>query len=31
MLYIQLSPQDVWAEFRRALENRTRLHPPQQL
>jgi len=30
MLYVQLSPQDVWSEFRRALENRARLHPPQQ-
>jgi len=30
MLYVQLSPQDVWNEFHRALENRTRLHPPQQ-
>jgi integrase/recombinase XerD len=25
MLYVQLSPQDVWNEFHRALENRTRL------
>jgi hypothetical protein len=30
MLYVQLSPQDVWNEFHRAVENRTRLHPPQQ-
>ena len=30
MLYVQLSPQDVWNEFHRALENRTRLHPSQQ-
>jgi integrase len=30
MLYVQLSPQDVWSEFHRALENRTRLHSPQQ-
>ena len=30
MLYVQLSPQDVWNEFHRALENRARLHPPQQ-
>lgn len=30
MLYVQLSPQDVWNEFHRAIENRTRLHPPQQ-
>ena len=27
MLYVQLSPQDVWNEFRRALENR--MHPQQ--
>lgn len=30
MLYVQLSPQDVWNQFHRALENRARLHPPQQ-
>jgi len=30
MLYVQLSSEDVWNEFRRALENRTRLHTPQQ-
>jgi site-specific recombinase XerD len=30
MLYVQLSPQDVWNEFHRAVETRTRLHPPQQ-
>lgn len=30
MLYVQLSPQDVWNQFHRALENRARLHPPPQ-
>ena len=30
MLYVQLSPQDVWNEFHRAVETRTRLQPPQQ-
>ncbi len=29
MLYVQLSPQDVWTEFHRALEHRAQL-PPQQ-
>ena len=29
MLYVQLAPQDVWREYARAVENRTRLSPPQ--
>ncbi len=28
MLYVQLAPQDVWREYARAVENRTRLSPP---
>ena len=28
MLYVQLAPQDVWREYARAIENRTRLSPP---
>jgi integrase/recombinase XerD len=29
MLYVQLAPQDVWREYARAIENRTRLSTPQ--
>ena len=29
MLYVQLAPQDVWREYARAVENRTRLSTPQ--
>lgn len=29
MLYVQLSPQDVWREFTRATEKRAALHPPR--
>jgi site-specific recombinase XerD len=29
MLYVQLAPQDVWREYARAVENRTRLSSPQ--
>jgi site-specific recombinase XerD len=28
MLYVQLAPQDVWREYARAIQNRTRLSPP---
>ena len=28
MLYVQLAPQDVWREYARAIENRSRLSPP---
>src|SRR5271157_1968847 len=28
MLYVQLAPQDVWREYARAIENRTRFSPP---
>ena len=28
MLYVQLAPQDVWNEYSRAVQNRTRLSPP---
>jgi integrase/recombinase XerD len=31
MLYVQLSPQDVWQEFHRALASRPPLPPPEQL
>jgi len=31
MLYVQLSPQDVWQEFHRAVAARRPLPPPQQL
>lgn len=31
MLYVQLSPQDVWREFHRAVAARRPLPPPQQL
>jgi integrase len=31
MLYVQLSPQDVWQEFHRAVASRRPLPPPQQL
>ncbi len=27
MLYVQLSPQDVWREYARAVQNRARLSP----
>lgn len=30
MLYVHLSPEDVWREFHRALQKRSRLCPPQQ-
>jgi integrase/recombinase XerD len=30
MLYVQLSPQDVWNEFNRAVHNRTHLNPQKQ-
>ena len=29
MLYVQLAPQDVWREYARAVEKRTRLSPPE--
>ena len=29
LLYVQLAPQDVWREYARAVENRTRLSTPQ--
>ena len=29
MLYVQLAPQDVWREYARAVEKRTRLSTPQ--
>jgi len=31
MLYVQLAPQDVWREYSRAVQNRTRLSLPQTL
>jgi integrase len=31
MLYVQLAPQDVWREYARAVQNRTRLVLPQKL
>jgi site-specific recombinase XerD len=31
MLYVQLAPQDVWREYARAVQNRTRLALPQNL
>jgi integrase/recombinase XerD len=31
MLYVQLAPQDVWREYARAVQNRTRLSFPQNL
>jgi integrase/recombinase XerD len=31
MLYVQLAPQDVWCEYTRAVQNRTRLSLPQTL
>jgi integrase/recombinase XerD len=31
MLYVQLAPQDVWREYSRAVQNRTRLSLPQNL
>jgi len=31
MLYVQLAPQDVWREYARALQNRTRLSVPKTL
>ena len=31
MLYVQLSPQDVWREFQRAIQNRGRLPFPEQV
>ena len=31
MLYVQLAPQDVWSEYARAVQNRTRLSFPQNL
>ncbi|MGA2259818.1 MAG: site-specific integrase [Acidobacteriota bacterium] len=30
MLYVRLSPEDVWREYRRALQNRIPLSPPLQ-
>jgi integrase/recombinase XerD len=30
MLYVQLSPQDVWREYARAVQSQTRLLPPQE-
>jgi hypothetical protein len=29
MLYVQLAPQDVWREYARAVQNRSRLSAPQ--
>jgi site-specific recombinase XerD len=31
MFYVQLAPQDVWREYARAVQNRTRLSMPQDL
>lgn len=31
MLYVQMAPQDVWREYARAVQNRTRLSLPQDL
>jgi integrase/recombinase XerD len=31
MLYVQIAPQDVWREYTRAVQNRTRLSLPQHL
>lgn len=31
MVYVQLAPQDVWREYARAVENRTRLSRPENL
>lgn len=31
MLYVQIAPQDVWREYARAVQNRTRLSLPQNL
>jgi integrase/recombinase XerD len=31
MLYVQIAPQDVWREYARAVENRTRLSVPEDL
>ena len=31
MLYVHLAPQDVWREYGRAVQNRTRLSLPQNL
>lgn len=31
MLYVQVAPQDVWREYARAVQNRTRLSLPQDL
>jgi integrase/recombinase XerD len=31
MLYVQLAPQDVWSEYSRAVQSRTRLSLPQNL
>jgi integrase/recombinase XerD len=31
MLYVQLAPEDVWREYTRAIQNRTRLSLPQDL
>ena len=28
LLYVQLSPQDVWREYARAVQNRARWSPP---
>lgn len=29
MIYVQLAPQDVWREYARAVQNRTRLSLPE--
>jgi integrase len=31
MLYVQLAPEDVWREFARALQQRVRLFPPENM
>ena len=31
MLYVQLAPEDVWREYARAVQNRTRLSLPKNL
>jgi site-specific recombinase XerD len=31
MLYVRLAPRDVWREYARAVQNRTRLSLPQNL
>jgi integrase/recombinase XerD len=30
MLYVRLAPEDVWREYRRAMQNKTQISPPRQ-